>query len=75
MGYLRSGKDSGFIDSPFKYPVTDDHIAINEAGIPMIDLIDFDYKPWHTTGDDITQVAPDSLKIVGNTVLYALQMP
>ncbi len=75
MGYIRTGKDSGFIDSPYQYPITDDHIAINEAGIPMIDLIDFNYKPWHTTGDDITQVSPDSLKIVGNTVLYALQMP
>lgn len=75
MGYMRTGKTSGFIDKPNSFAIVDDHIAINEAGVPMIDLIDFNYRPWHTTLDDITQVSPDSLKIVGNTVLYALQMP
>src|SRR6266550_5861680 len=28
--------------------ITDDHTPLNEIGIPVIDLIDFDFPPWHT---------------------------
>ncbi len=35
----------------FKYErgheVQDDHLALNRAGIPTIDIIDFDYPHWH----------------------------
>ena len=31
--------------------VLDDHLALNNAGIPAIDIIDFDYPHWHTSQD------------------------
>jgi len=75
LGYLKSGTLTGFVDSPYKYPIDDDHIPLIQAGIPVADLIDFDYLPWHTTADSVDKCSADSLKIVGATVLYALQIP
>lgn len=56
------------------YPsdVLDDHTPLNEIGIPTIDLIDFDYPPWHTAGDTIDKLSPESLRIVGAVTLYYL---
>ena len=35
-----------------RHEIRDDHLALNQlARIPTIDLIDFDYDPWHTTQD------------------------
>lgn len=58
----------GFIPEE-RHNVYDDHAPFLEAGIPGIDVIDFDYKAWHTTGDDVTQVSAQSLGQVGRTVL------
>jgi hypothetical protein len=52
-----------------RHNVYDDHAPFLEAGIPGIDVIDFDYKAWHTTGDDVSQVSGKSLGQVGRTVL------
>jgi glutaminyl-peptide cyclotransferase len=46
--------------------VTDDHIPLNQAGIPTIDLIDFDYGPWHTLDDTPDKCSAKSLGIIGN---------
>lgn len=43
----------------------DDHLPLNRAGIPTIDLIDFDYAPWHTLGDTPDKCSPESLGKVG----------
>jgi hypothetical protein len=44
----------------------DDHIALHElGGIPCIDLIDFDYPPWHTEGDTPDKCSALSLAKVG----------
>ncbi|HUF13014.1 MAG TPA: M28 family peptidase [Longimicrobiales bacterium] len=52
--------------------LTDDHIPLNEAGIPTIDIIDFDFGPanilWHTHGDDIGAVSVKGLEAVGTVV-------
>jgi len=58
----------GFIPEE-RHNVYDDHAPFLEAGIPGIDVIDFDFKAWHTTGDDLTQVSAASLGQVGRTVL------
>ena len=50
----------------------DDHKPLNQAGIPTIDLIDFDFAAWHTPGDTIDKVSPESLEIVGRATLYHL---
>ncbi|HEX7050158.1 MAG TPA: M28 family peptidase [Longimicrobiales bacterium] len=49
----------------------DDHIPLNEAGIRTIDIIDFDYRQWHTVEDDVENTAPHGLEAVG-TVLAEL---
>ena len=53
-----------------KYRILDDHVPFLQAGIPAVDIIDFDYPAWHTVADDIGNVSKDSLAIVGN-VLYS----
>ncbi|HEY3416800.1 MAG TPA: M28 family peptidase [Armatimonadota bacterium] len=75
MGYLRVAGNPGFIDAPYKYEITDDHIPFNNAGVPMADLIDFNYPAWHTLADTPDQCSADSLNVVGKTILYALQLP
>jgi len=52
--------------------VLDDHTPLNEVGIPTIDLIDFDYPPWHTVGDTMDKLSPESLRIVGQVTAYYL---
>jgi hypothetical protein len=56
----------------FDASVTDDHTPLNETGIPVIDMIDFDYPPWHTAEDTLDKISPDSLRIVGSVALYYL---
>ena len=53
----------------YKYGILDDHIPFIEKGYPSIDIIDFDYEYWHTINDTSDKVSPDSLEIVGNTLL------
>jgi len=53
-------------------PVLDDHIPLLDAGIPMIDLIDFTYPWWHTLADIPDKCSPASLQAVGQVVLRAL---
>jgi glutaminyl-peptide cyclotransferase len=56
----------------FGQNITDDHTPLNTAGVPTIDLIDFDYPPWHTAGDTIDKLSPQSLQIVGSVAAYYL---
>jgi glutaminyl-peptide cyclotransferase len=49
-----------------KYQVEDDHVRLHDLGqIPCIDIIDFDYPPWHTQGDTPEQCSALSLAKVG----------
>lgn len=57
--------------------ISDDHMPLNDAGIPCIDVIDFQYpdksqKYWHTLQDKVDKCSPHSLKVVGQTVLYVI---
>ncbi|MEY2556612.1 MAG: glutaminyl-peptide cyclotransferase [Verrucomicrobiota bacterium] len=56
----------------FDRDILDDHTPLNEAGIPAIDLIDFDYPPWHTPGDTIDKLSAESLRTVGAVTAYYL---
>lgn len=53
--------------------VHDDHVSFMEAGIPAIDIIDFEYGPgnswWHTSEDSMDKIDRQSLKIVGDVIL------
>jgi glutaminyl-peptide cyclotransferase len=46
----------------------DDHTPFLEAGIPAVDIIDFDYPYWHTTQDTPDKVSAESLQAVGDTL-------
>jgi hypothetical protein len=59
--------------------VLDDHVPFVEAGVPAVDLIDFDYGPgpppgawWHAREDRLDKVCPASLAEVGRAVIGAL---
>lgn len=49
--------------------IEDDHLALNQAGIPTIDLIDFQYPYWHTLGDTPDKCSPESLEAVGRVLV------
>jgi glutaminyl-peptide cyclotransferase len=66
----RLGYESQFIPE-YKWTITDDHIPFLRRGYPAVDLIDFDYPYWHTTGDTTDKVSAASLERVGR-VLQAL---
>ncbi len=55
-----------------RHEVFDDHYPLIEAGIPVIDLIDFDYPHWHTLQDTPDQCSPASLTKAGKVVLAAV---
>jgi hypothetical protein len=54
--------------------VQDDHLPYRRRGVPAIDLIDFDYPPWHTVGDDLDQVSPRSLDAAGEALVELLRV-
>lgn len=53
-----------------KYSMLDDHTPFLEAGIPAVDIIDFDYPYWHTTQDTPDKVSAESLQAVGETLWH-----
>jgi len=54
--------------------ITDDHTPLNEnAKIPTIDLIGFDYPYWHTADDTLDKLSPQSLQTVGAVTLRWLK--
>jgi glutaminyl-peptide cyclotransferase len=55
--------------------VLDDHLPLNNAGIPAIDLIDFDYPYWHTSQDLPENCSSASLEQVGRVVTAWLTQP
>jgi glutaminyl-peptide cyclotransferase len=67
---------SAFVTKVTTYPISDDHTALAEAGIPSFLVIDFDYEPWfNTTGDTLDKCDPQSLEAVGRTLTRYLYLP
>ena len=56
----------------------DDHLPFARAGVPVADLIDFNYGPnnsyWHTAQDTVDKLSPQSLEIVGSVVLRTIHL-
>ena len=60
--------------------VTDDHVPVNEAGIPTVDIIPFypdcrqsSFGPtWHTINDDMEHLDINTLKAVGQTLIQVI---
>ena len=58
--------------------IGDDHIPFAKAGVPVADLIDFDYGYnnvfWHTTQDTLEKLSPKSLEITGDVLLETVRL-
>ncbi len=65
----RLGYGDVFINTE-KYAMLDDHTPFLEAGIPAVDIIDFDYPYWHTIADTPDKVSAKSLLAVGDTLWH-----
>ena len=52
--------------------VLDDHVPFRVLGLPTVNLIDFDFKPWHTAGDTIATISAESLEATGDIVVQFL---
>jgi Iap family predicted aminopeptidase len=73
FGTAKSLHITQFIDSPGE-EITDDHLPLNNIGIPTIDLIDFSYpddsnKYWHTLADTADKCSAESLAAVGKVLM------
>ena len=55
------------------YEVKDDHLALNNAGIPTVDIIDFDYPHWHRLTDVPANCSADSMRQVAKVLSVWLQ--
>ena len=58
--------------------VGDDHVPFVKAGVPSVDVIDFDYGYgnvfWHTPQDTLDKLSPKSFEIVGNVILEMVKL-
>ncbi len=66
-----AAKELGYKDKfipTVKYSIQDDHTPLIAAGIKCIDVIDFDYGPWHTLEDTPDRCSAESLKVVGEVI-------
>lgn len=58
--------------------ITDDHVQVNQSGIPCIDIIGTDVGEgsfpltWHTVNDNIKNINKQTLKAVGQTMLTVI---
>lgn len=53
--------------------VEDDHVALNGANIPAVDIIDFSYRHWHRLSDVPENCSGDSLAQVARVLSVWLQ--
>lgn len=73
LGYGR------YFSSEFAYPITDDHLYVNRAGVPCVDIIHYDARSasgfpqwWHTRNDDMSNVSRSTLQAVGEVIMTLL---
>jgi len=59
------GHDDVFVEESLGFPLTDDHIPLLQAGLRVIDVIDYDYPYHHRPTDTIDKISALSLSIVG----------
>jgi len=73
---MRLGDQSHFFARTI--PIEDDHLPFKRLGVPVADLIDFDYGPgnayWHTPQDTLDKLSPKSLEIVGSVVMETIRL-
>jgi glutaminyl-peptide cyclotransferase len=55
-----------------RVPVEDDHVPLNDNGIPAIDIIDFDYPHWHRLSDTPANCSGATMEQVARVLLLWL---
>lgn len=60
-------------ENAWGYEVQDDHLALNRAGIPAIDIIDFGYPHWHRLSDTPDKCSADSMAAVAKVLMAWMQ--
>jgi len=80
----QTAQGAGFGDyfvNAYSSPIIDDHVFVNYiANIPMIDIIHYNHQNpgqyfgeyWHTHDDNMNAIDKNTLKAVGQTLLYVL---
>lgn len=61
--------------SYFGPTIEDDHLALNRAKVPTVDLIDFNYAPWHTLDDTVDKCSAESLGKIGKLLETWIESP
>jgi hypothetical protein len=56
-----------------RHTLTDDHVPLLDRGVRAIDVIDYDYPPWHTLADTPDKVSARSLQIVGDVAVALVE--
>jgi glutaminyl-peptide cyclotransferase len=64
------GYSKYFVDD--SQDIEDDHLPFVKMGVPAIDIIDFDYPPWHTDDDTLDKLSAQSLEIVGKVIVEVI---
>ncbi len=58
--------------------MTDDHNPFANFGVPVVDIIDFNYGPnnsyWHTPQDTMDKLSPKSFQIIGSVILETISI-
>ncbi len=62
--------DAKHFNDGIKYTLIDDHVPLLDAGLPAVDIIDFDYRAWHTPADLPDQVSAASLAEVSRVAVW-----
>jgi glutaminyl-peptide cyclotransferase len=53
--------------------VMDDHLALQNAGIPALDIIDFEYPYWHRLGDTPDKCSPEPMLQIAKVLTTWMQ--
>ncbi|HMG34637.1 MAG TPA: M28 family peptidase [Blastocatellia bacterium] len=76
--FWNTAKASGYEKAFVKQEqfISDDHLPFRDAGVPVLDLIDFDYGPqhsyWHTNDDTLDKISGESMKTVGDVIILTM---
>ncbi len=56
--------------------IIDDHVPFLKAGIPSLNMIDFEYGPgnryWHTSGDTLDKISGQSMRTIADLTLQMI---
>ena len=70
----RKAKNLGLLafEDTITHHVIDDHLELLKVGIPAIDIIDYDYRYWHTLEDTPDKCSPESLGQIGTLLVHLI---